>query len=218
MSAILMPELVIYNALTSIINLLRKNLSDNAGHDDLTILYGLLGKDVDGNPLKINSFNYFAQAKKILSRPDSLSVNFGYNLAVAKIISLHILLPSEAYESSSIGQLAGGDDEEMMQFYNCNYQVMITSDNSNEVNVVYNILKSMLIMLVPHLELMGLITPKLSGGDVIMQDEFIPATISHKVLNISFRYELNIPTLLEKTVMSGFYAELKAIDYFGESN
>lgn len=218
MSAILMPELVLHNALESIVNMIRKDLKDNVGNDNLTILYGLLGEDSEGNPLKVNSYNYFLQAKKIFSSVQNLSVSFGYNLSVAKIISLHILLPSEAYESSSLGQQSGDDEEELQQFYNCNYQVMITSDNSAEVSVVYNVLKSMLVMLIPHLEIMGLLTPKLSGGDVMMQDDIIPASIFHKVLNISFRYELCVPVALEKIVMKGFYAELKAIDYFGESN
>ena len=95
MSGILLPEIVIYNTLESIVKLLREDLQEHVSDDKETILYKLLGVDEEGKPIKMNLYNYFKQAKKMILTPDSLSVNFGYNQQVAKIISMHILLPAE---------------------------------------------------------------------------------------------------------------------------
>lgn len=225
MSGILLPEVVLYNTLKAIVRLLREDLKENATEDEKTILYKILGIDEEGEPIKMNLYNYFVQAKKMILTPQNLSVNFGYNQEVAKIISLHILLPSEQGEAT-IGEDEGYIEEEIIeddekvatqpyftQTYNCTYQIMITSNNSSEVNVVYNILKSMLLMLVPNLELMGIRIPTLSGNDIVMQDDLTPVPIFHKVLNLTFKYEHNVPQLLRREVAKKFHFQMRVIDY-----
>ncbi len=215
---ILLPEFVIHNTLVAIVNLLRDDLEKNASDDTQSLLYKIMGLDEQGMPLKLNLYNVFKQAKKIIQTKNNLSVNFGYNQEVAQIISLHILLPSEQ------GKMAIGADEGYLvddvindkgqktrvqnyytQMYDANYQIMITSNNSAEVNVVYNILKSMLLMLVPQLELMGLRLPVLSGNDVVMQDDLVPVPLFHKVINLSFTYEHNVPQMVQQLVAKNFY-------------
>lgn len=226
MSGILLPEIVIYNTLESIVRLLREDLKEHVANDKETILYKILGVDEEGKPIKMNLYNYFAQAKKMILTPHNLSVNFGYNQEVAKIISMHILLPSEQGEAT-IGEDEGyleddimdGDDKKVAtqqyftQMYNCTYQIMITSNNSSEVNVVYNILKSMLLMLVPHLELMGIRIPSLSGNDIMMQDDLTPVPLFHKVINLTFKYEHNVPQLVRNDIAKKFYFIMRMIDY-----
>lgn len=225
MSGILFPEIVIYNTLNSIVSLLRDDLKKKSDDKD-TILYKILGVDEEGNPIEMNLYNYFKQAKKIILLPQNLTVNFGYNQEVAKIISLHILLPSENAEAA-IGEDEGYMSEDVLdengkkigtqqmftQMYDSTYQIMITSNNSAEVNVVYNILKSMLLMLVPHLELMGLRVPKLSGNDIVMNDEYTPVPIFHKVLNLSFKYEHTVPQMVQQEVAKNFYFKMRLVDY-----
>ena len=225
MSGILLPEIVIYNTLESIVKLLRDDLQENVADDKKTILYKILGVDEEGKPIKMNLYNYFVQAKKMILTPQNLSVNFGYNQEVAKIISMHILLPSEQGEAA-IGEDEGYLEDDILdeegkktatqqyftQTYNCTYQIMITSNNSSEVNVVYNVMKSMLLMLVPHLELMGIRIPSLSGNDIMMQDDLSPVPIFHKVINISFKYEHNVPQLVKQEVAKKFYIAMRAIE------
>lgn len=226
MSGILLPEIVIYNTLKSIVSLLRKDLEEHATDDKETILYKILGVDEEGEPIKMNLYNYFIQAKKMIMTPQNLSVNFGYNQEVVKIISMHILLPSEQGEAV-IGEDEGYIEDDVFdesgnkistqpyftQTYNCTYQIMITSNNSSEVNVIYNILKSMLLMLVPHLELMGIRIPSLSGNDIMMQDDLTPVPLFHKVLNLTFKYEHNVPQLLRQEVAKRFVFQMRMIDY-----
>ena len=92
MKGITTPEVIIYNALEGIVNFIRKDLELNKDNEQKCWLYKLIGEDEDGNPIKMNRYNYFTQAKKIFSDVKNLKVNFGYNFEVAKIISLHIIL------------------------------------------------------------------------------------------------------------------------------
>lgn len=218
------PEIIIFNTLESIVKLIRKDLVYVTSDKD-TLLYKILGTDEEGGSLKMNLYDYYKQAKKMFSVQDNLSVNFGYNQKVAKNLSLHILLPSEQ------GKVGIGSDEGYMeeeerdangnlsgvntyhtQTFDSNYQIMITSNNSAEINVVYNVLKSMLLILIPQLELRGLRLPSISGGDIVMQDDLTPVPLFHKVLNISFQYEHNVPTGIVNAVMRKFHFEMNAID------
>lgn len=212
--SIIIPELVIYNALESIIKYIRTDLSKTEKEQN-TILYRLLGEDIDGKPMQMNRWNFFKQAKKIFTDKNNLSVNFGYNFEVAKIISLHIILPSEQAAESAIGQDEGygiTEDEDgnvqsyFTQNFNSTYQIMITSNNSSEVMTVYHILKSMLLMIFSHLEILGLRLNKFSGNDIMFRDEMMPNGIFHKVLNITSNYELKVPTLMQSEIVKGIMA------------
>ena len=223
---ILLPEFVIQRTLVTIVKMLRDDLEENNGDETQSLLYKILGVDEQGQALKLNLYDVFKQAKKIVQTKQNLSVNFGYNQEAANIISMHILLPSEQ-GSMTIGADAGyleddvfdddgnkiGVQQYYTQTYESTYQIMITSNNSAEVNVVYNILKSMLLMLVPHLELMGLRLPTLSGNDIVMQDDLVPVPIFHKVLNLSFKYEHNVPKLTQERIAKQFYVTMRMIDF-----
>ena len=223
---ILLPEFVIQRTLVTIVKMLRDDLEENKGDETQSLLYKILGLDEHGQALKLNLYDVFKQAKKIVQTKQNLSVNFGYNQEVANIISMHILLPSEQ-GSMTIGADEGyleddvfdddgnkiGVQQYYTQTYESTYQIMITSNNSAEVNVVYNILKSMLLMLVPHLELMGLRLPTLSGNDIVMQDDLVPVPIFHKVLNLSFKYEHNVPKLTQERIAKQFYVTMRMIDF-----
>lgn len=214
-----MPDLVIFHTLETIKKILIKDLNESPVDED-TYLYKLLGVDESGEVLKLNMYNVFKQAKKMLQTPNNMSVNFGYNQEVAQIISLHIILPSEQ------GKTAIGADEGYLhdvggtevcdcltQTFDTTYQIMITSNNSAEVNVTYHLLKSMLLLLIDHIELMGLRNPSFSGNDIVMQDDLTPVPIFHKVLNISFMYEHNVPKRLANDFMRSFSAVGKMLDY-----
>lgn len=225
MSAILLPEVVIYKTLKSIVKLLRDDLLKN--RDDGTILYRLLGVDQDDKPLVMNLYNFFEQAKKIILTTENLNVNFGYNQETAKQISLHIILPSE-HGKSSVGEDEGYLDieefnssgeresvrEQFTNTFECTYQIMITGYNQTEVNLIYHILKSMLLTLNEHLELMGLRLPSISGNDIVMQDDLVPVPIFHKVINLSFMYELTVPKILKNDISKAFWNNVNVCNPF----
>ena len=226
MNGTIIPELVINKILVSIVKLLRDDLEHHPLNEKDTILYKILGLDEQGEDLQINIYNYFKQARKIIETKQNLSVNFGYNQEVANMISLHIILPSETGKigiGADEGYVDDVDDNNAMhqgyltQVYDTTYQIMITSNNSAEVNVVYNILKSMLLMLIDHIEFMGLRNPSISGNDIVIQDDLTPVPIFHRVLNLSFTYEHVIPKMLKDIVAKRFYYQYRLVDEIEES-
>jgi hypothetical protein len=162
----------------------------------------------------MNNYNFFIQAKNIFLNEQNLNISFGYNPEVGKMIALHILLPNETAKESEIGAGEGyqeteKDNGDIMINYNqgldATYQIMITSDNSSEVLLIYNILKSLFLVFSPHLELMGLRNLKISGNDIVMRDEYTTAMLFHKVLNLSFFYELTVETNLVKKIANHIF-------------
>nr|DAO60321.1 MAG TPA: Baseplate hub assembly protein [Caudoviricetes sp.] len=209
MSGILTPEIIIYNTLEKIIAFIRSDLKKYNDELEKSWLYKLLGLDEDNVPIKMNRYKYFDQAKKVFESEQNLNVSFGYNPEVAKYLSLHIILPSEQTAVVTIGEdegyqtemINGMTQEKLSQSFNSTYQIMISGTNSSEINLVYNVLKSTLIALVPHLSLKGLLNPTISGNDIVFKDDIMPSGIFHRVLNITFMYELVVPQLLLKDLV-----------------
>lgn len=225
-TGIILPEVIIKDALENIIRYIRTDLKNNPLDETQTILYKILGVTEEGKPIKMNRYNFFDQARKMFEKVGSLTVNFGYNLDVSQDISLHIILPAEQPVNPALGEDEGYGDElddqgkvqqKFVQLFNSNYQIMITSSNSTEVNVIYNVLKAMFIAITPHLSLMGLLNPKVSGNDVVFQDDLIPPTIYHKALNLTFTYELIVPQLVVKEIVTGVIFEGTMKDYLGKA-
>lgn len=212
MQGTIFPDIILCRTLESIVKLLRNDLMQNRNNEQESILYKILGVDEEQKPLKWNFVNFFKQAKKIILDENNLSVNFGYNLETSTPICMHIILPSEQGRmciGADEGYLGERDENGDLQLYHTEmyettYQIMITSTNSTEVTLVYNIMKSMLLMIVDQLDLLGLRTPTFSGNDIVIQDELTPVPIFHRVLNISFTYEHNVPKLTKDEVGKNF--------------
>lgn len=220
MQGTLFPDIILCRTLESIVKLLRENLIANSKSDEETILYKIIGVDEEEKPLKWNFVNFYKQAKKIILDENNLSVNFGYNLETSTPICMHIILPSEQGKmciGADEGYLSERDDKGNYQLYHTEmyettYQIMITSTNSTEVTIVYHIIKSMLLMLVDQIDLMGLRNPTLSGNDIVMQDDLTPVPIFHRVLNVSFTYEHNVPKLIKDNIAKSFIYQYRLLD------
>lgn len=220
MQGTLFPDIILCRTLESIVKLLRENLIANSKSDEETILYKIIGVDEEEKPLKWNFVNFYKQAKKIILDENNLSVNFGYNLETSTPICMHIILPSEQGKmciGADEGYLSERDKDGNYQLYytemyETTYQIMITSTNSTEVTIVYHIIKSMLLMLVDQIDLMGLRNPTLSGNDIVMQDDLTPVPIFHRVLNVSFTYEHNVPKLIKDNIAKSFIYQYRLLD------
>lgn len=219
MQGTLFPDIILCRTLESIVKLLREDLIANSKSDEETILYKIIGVDEEEKPLKWNFVNFYKQAKKIILDENNLSVNFGYNLETSTPICMHIILPSEQGKmciGADEGYLSERDKDGNYQLYytemyETTYQIMITSTNSTEVTIVYHIIKSMLLMLVDQIDLMGLRNPTLSGNDIVMQDDLTPVPIFHRVLNVSFTYEHNVPKLIKDNIAKSFIYQYRLL-------
>jgi hypothetical protein len=72
-------------------------------------------------------------------------------------------------------------------------------------------------MIFPHLELMGLRLNKISGNDVLFRDEMMPNGIFHKVLNLSFNYELKVPQSVANEIIKNIFFSGRILNRYEES-
>lgn len=206
MEAIILPEVIIARFLEAAIATIRKDIEMClSGEEKNTILYQLLGENADGQPIKINNYNYFNQAVKIFSNPANLNVFIGYNAQVTTALAVHIILPGEQASECPLGEGQEWDEAagqfSYSQWLEAQYQIIITSDNSNEAMIAYNVIKSMMLMYAPNLDLMGLKIPRISGGDIVIQQDIIPVNVFHKAITLGFKYELCVPLRLRSQIV-----------------
>lgn len=205
----LIPETILYNATTAFLKYLR---TDYAARTDksLTLLHILFDKNDNDEVIKIGKTNYLEQAKEIFLRTDehrrNVSCNIGYNVTKVETKPLiHIMLPRDSKGSfDSIGldernAERGSDDVEdegysvlyveKSRTHNSTYNMMCTSDNSNEVVIMYYMLEAMFTIFSDHFEMSGIHNIKTYGQDLQMYDDYVPPNIFHRNYIVDFQWE-----------------------------
>jgi len=185
-----------------------------------TMLYRFFKKDENDNDISLETFNHYDQAVDLFINKD-VEINLGYNLEVAAMGCIHILLPSESGSPLGIGADENYQDGILTEFlegettqqnhqavftnkFDATYQLMITSENTLEVLLIYNFIKACFISLNAHLELAGLRNPKFGGNDVSLQSDKVPTHIFHRSFSINFFYEVHVPELFRNRVIKTF--------------
>jgi len=214
----LIPELVLQSTVKSLIDLLQSDWLANSDKTK-TILYDLFNKDDNGTLMVLNKFNYFDQARDIFIKNNGesrrLQVVLGYNLERMGLPTVHILLPNESEGDVGIGMGQGYLDPEFdtdsgtykrnfTNVFNSTYNLMITSDNSSEVVLIYHALKNLFTAVFEHFELMGLRNIKFGGADLQFNNELVPPTVFHRNLSVSFFYESSVNELLTNKIINNF--------------
>lgn len=209
--AILIPEVRIYDTINTVLDIVREDYNKNINNPKESILYSIFG-EYEGEPLKFTNFIFFEQAITCIIK-NEISVNIGYNMQVEGRCSIHILLPSEQGEPLGIGANEGyipnneeenGYKEVYTQNMRCTYNLLISSENSLEVLIIYNLLKASLLALNAHLSLSGLMLPKISGQELNMQTDLIPAHVYHRSIMLEFIYELSVSDFFKKQLIKKF--------------
>jgi hypothetical protein len=208
---IIMPEIIIYKSLVAIFNIVKQDFLESTDEEQ-SMLFNFFGKDENGDFLNFEQFNYFEQAKETFIQK-SPQVNLGYNLEVASMGSIHILLPGENGQPLTIGadenyqpyiQNQTEFKATFSQRFDSTYNILITSENTFEVILIYNLLKSSILALNYHFELAGLRLPKTSGQDLNVQSDLVPTHIFHRSLMLNFFYELNVSDFFYKKLIKNF--------------
>ena len=195
------PEIILLNAFKKTLKLIRDDYNSTLSFNDTTksILYRLL----NGND--VQRYKLFEQAVAVLitkeDSPRHLDINLFFNAKRATIPTLHITLPSESQKDNALGISEGFQEpvfDEIEKTYitafnrrfTARYNIIITTDNSNEIILLYHFFRSILISLIPHLNLSGLENIKQSGGDIQINSELVPINIFSRSLNIEFDYDV----------------------------
>lgn len=196
---LLIPEQIILEAYQKAIAFVRKDYKTNIADPTQSYL-GLLLSSTDS----VDRYKFFEQAKAIFitteNDPRHLTANLFFNAAKASIPTIHITNPSEVPIHNTIGIAEGyqdflfdEDNQKYKKVFNrrfkAKYNIVFTSDNTNEVILIYQIMKSLTISIIDHLQLSGLHNVLLSGTDINLKSDIIPTNVFIKSIGLEFEYD-----------------------------
>lgn len=205
METLIIPETIILDSLEKGLQFVRTdyqtNLDANAEQD--SYLYRIL------QGIGIERYTYFTQGKKVFlaeeDDPRRLNIDLAYNMDVSKVPSVYIALANEQNGQNGLGLDEGYQDEitnedgttlaVFTRRKNTSYNIMVTSDNSNEVVMIYHFLYALLTSLTPHLNMRGLENISIGGQDLQLRGDLIPKHIFMRALVINLQYETSVPDL-----------------------
>lgn len=203
--AVLLPDDIIFKALDNGIKIIRDDFNSKSDEKD-TYLYQIFADN------KYQRYEFFEQAKQVLitknTDPRHLRIFKFFNMERAAMPSIHITLPGEEKgETNIIGNLeddyfAFGTDqynEQYIRSFLPQYEVAITTDNPNEVVLLYQFVRALLISLEDHLELSGLQNIQFTGKDIHLRQANDLPRIFGRSIGMSFTYEVEVPRLFDST-------------------
>lgn len=192
------PEISLLSAFRNVLKLIRKDYSDCvlAGDETKSILYLITGVN------ELQRYKMFNEAKTLFitteNDPRHLDVNIFYNAKRLGIPTWHITLPSEHEKDNTVGIGDGSNDyiydgtesyrRVLDRRFNAKYIIVVTSDNLNEVVLMYHFLKSTIISLTEHFHMVDLINLKLSGNDINLNSEIVPENVFSRGIGMDFEY------------------------------
>lgn len=216
MATLIIPDIIIVNTLNNVLNIIRDNHNDaiDAGNEDRSLLYILF------NDLSLGKYDLYDNVQDLLittpSDPKHLDVKLAYSHNTSDpTASIYVALASDSNKNDSIGIGEGNQDElvfendsgqnEYVKQYNkrftTTYQVIIVGENKNQISVLYNLFRAMIIACQNHFELEGLLNFKIGGQDIRLQTA-VPDRIFSRAITLNFEYEVTTPEIFIQSIFS----------------
>ena len=213
--SIVIPELV----LIRIINVINKHYWDdyqaNLADPTKSLLYNMFGG------LEIDEFKYFDSIIEVMENhfeenQKPMTVSLGWSPERNIYPSVCLLLPSEEVIAEGVNVILTqeitnvdtGKYRDIKRYpYAVTYALLISSDNANEVMLLYHYYKTALIAGIEQLELSDFGKIRISGKDHTMQMDILPQQAHHRTVDISFMYTNKVWGLIEKDVVTGIEFE-----------
>lgn len=207
---ILIPEIKILEIIETAIKTVQIDFQENTDEKQ-SMLYFILGENTQGK------YNFFEQAKDIFFRdnghPRQIETRMMFDAQRAHLPTIHITMPSENAANDGIGVDEGYQESEInngkitktyTRGFETQYNAIITSDNSLEVLCIYHVLKSLLIGIFDTIEFNGIRNMKLSGQDLRIDSDSVPAHIFTRGIGINCFYEQTVPAVQKETFINSF--------------
>ena len=218
---LLVPELVLCKIIDGCLIHLKNDYNTNhiAGTDDQSLLYKMC------NGLVWTGYNYYREAVDLFTRDHThkrkLEVSMFFNAQRASIPTIHISLPGETGgvgdglgidEGYQPTEFINTDDEDSFRAqytrgFNSNYNILITSDNTMEVLLIYAVLRAMLISVFDTIELDGLRKPTIGGNDLRIEGSIVPPNVFIRAITLNFMYEVDVPVLDKGQIIQDIYEQ-----------
>lgn len=170
-----------------------------------SLLYAFFGE------LTFDNAKWFYQIKNMLAdtfgdekRP--IEILIGYSAERNKFPVICIMLPNEENSPKQVGTTTGthnfffnNETADMHQHTSqCTYNLLITSDNENEVLMLYHFFKTLMIAGIEQFHFQGLQNVYVTGRDVTLDFELIPMLSYHRSVSMTFHYENTHPELVRQ--------------------
>jgi len=185
--------------------------------------------DIFGELPDFNGHNIFENAVAIFSRdvdhPRRIETHIFFNRERFHLPTIHIGLPSEQVsETNGLGYDFGRFEDKFQpsdpfmqatthsRMFQAKYNIAFTSDNTNEVLIMYNWFRACMIGNIELFELNGLHNPVISGSDIILNDALAPSHIYSRALMIDCQYEITAPNFNKYQISSKVKFEGTPID------
>lgn len=217
MGLILVPEFVLLEQIQKALKGIRIDYNV-AADKDLSWL-GLVLKDIG-----YERYEFLKQASQvfIVDEKDArhLTVDLGFNMTRDSGSSIHITMPSESPSQNAIGNDEGSLPEvftgtDYQKVYNRRYQatydIVVTSDNSNECLLVYHVIKALLVSLTIQLNILGLENIAFSGQDLQPYADLVPKNIFIRSVRLRVEYESATPTFEKYPTAAGIIFDGKVV-------
>lgn len=218
MATLIIPDIVIVNTLNAILTMLRNNHNDaiDDGDESRSLLYILF------NALNLGTYDYYENVKQLIittsQDPKHLNVQlaFPHNTGDSTV-SMYVSLASDSNKNDSLNMGQGNQSElvlsndngedEYIPLYNrrfaTTYQLIILGENKNQISILYNLMRAMIISYQRHFELEGLSNFKIGGQDIKLFVP-IPDRVFSRAITMNFEYEIVTPDIDIQRIFSKF--------------
>lgn len=199
----IIPEFTVLNIVQQALDYIRNDYKQKLDKNE-TYLKKILTQN------EIERYSLLDQAEQVFtndpSDPRFIEVNLMFNMARENAPTIHITLPSEQSdkEGNGIGIDEGYEDDliynetittQYTRRYSAQYSIVITSDNSNEVVLIYHVLRSILTSLTNHIHFKGLQNIYFSGQDVQINSDVF-RNLYVRALSMNVQYDTSSPNLI----------------------
>lgn len=211
MSLVKIPEAILLQTIEKSLKYIRTDYAAQTNKERSWLSKAF--KDID---LKVDNYNFYDQLVNILitkgpNDPRYFEGDLMFNRKRERVPSYHITLPSESLSDGNtigIGQtdfslvmLATEDEDEETEVENqvftrriqTNYNIVIMSDNSNEVVALYHLLRAILIANSFELNEKGIENLTHAGQDLQPYKELAVQTYM-RAISIGFQYQTSVPS------------------------
>lgn len=222
------PEFVLKKTLTSALNFVRQDYAAavTAGDTTKSWLYRVCENQ------SFELYNFFTQAVQIVCSdtddPRYLEVQLMFNAERQSPPSIHITLPAEQTmpNGNGLGQdedyfenqfvtdadpdnhVMASVDPILTRRYSAIYNVVVTSDNSNEIIFLHHFIKALLTACVPHLHFYNLQNIALGGQDIQPYNEATSNNLYMRAVQVSLQYDTSVPAIPLQQVPNGLVEPL----------
>ena len=219
----MIPDIALHNIIKSCILAVRADYEANKAIPANTILWHLLN---DAKVADTGKYKWYTQAIEIFierSKHDTkhLETRLFFDRERASIPTVHVMMSGESKGKDGIGLDQGFNNEQVIgttqravfnRQFDINANIIVTSDNSFETVIIYHVLKSMLISLSTHIQLVGFINPVISGRDISLSQEIAPNGLYARTINFTAGYELDVPEACLNQIVQSVWIQMNKIN------